>query len=68
MHGKILVALDGSQTLERVLPHRRSFAKSLKTVVEFLQVVDPKANRQSRARKSDLALAPCCASRNSRAG
>jgi nucleotide-binding universal stress UspA family protein len=38
---KILVALDGSQLSERVLPYARAFAQALKIPVELLHVIDP---------------------------
>ncbi len=41
MYKRILVALDGSQISEGVLPYARSFAKGLKIPVELLHVADP---------------------------
>ena len=41
MYKRILVALDGSQPSESILPYARSFAKTLKIPVELLQVIDP---------------------------
>lgn len=41
MYDKILVALDGSQLSETILPYARSFASALKLPVELLHVIDP---------------------------
>lgn len=41
MYKRMLVALDGSQLAERILPYARSFAKALKIPVELLHVIDP---------------------------
>ncbi len=41
MYKKILVALDGSDLSEGILPYARSFAKTLKIGVELLHVIDP---------------------------
>lgn len=41
MYKKMLVALDGSQLAEGILPYARSFAKALKIPVELLHVIDP---------------------------
>jgi nucleotide-binding universal stress UspA family protein len=43
MHRKILVALDGSQPSEQILPYARYLAKTLEIPVELLQVIDPEA-------------------------
>ena len=43
MYKKILVALDGSQPSEGILPYARSFSKTFKIPVELLQVIDPQA-------------------------
>ena len=41
MYNKILVALDGSQLAESILPYARSLANALNISVELLQVIDP---------------------------
>jgi nucleotide-binding universal stress UspA family protein len=41
MYNRLLVALDGSQLSEGILPYARSFAKTLAIPVELLHVVDP---------------------------
>jgi len=41
MYKKILVALDGSQVSEHILPYARSLAKALKIPVELLHAIDP---------------------------
>jgi len=41
MYNKLLVALDGSEVSEGILPYARSFAKTLGIPVELLHVVDP---------------------------
>ncbi len=41
MYKKILVALDGSQPSEGILPYARSLSKTFKIPVELLQVIDP---------------------------
>lgn len=41
MYTRLLVALDGSQLSEGILPYARSFAKTLAIPVELLHVVDP---------------------------
>ncbi len=41
MYNRILVALDGSQLSESILPYARFFAKTLKIPVELLHVIDP---------------------------
>ena len=41
MYTKIVVALDGSELSEGILPYARSFAKTLEIPVELLHVVDP---------------------------
>lgn len=41
MYNKILVALDGSQLAESILPYARAFAKALNIPVELLEVIDP---------------------------
>ena len=41
MYSKLLVALDGSELSEGILPYARSFAKTLDIPVELLHVVDP---------------------------
>lgn len=41
MYNKILVALDGSQLSEGILPYARQFVSSLKIPVELLHIVDP---------------------------
>jgi nucleotide-binding universal stress UspA family protein len=41
MYKRILVALDGSQLSESILPYARFFAKTLEIPVELLHVVDP---------------------------
>jgi nucleotide-binding universal stress UspA family protein len=43
MYNRILVALDGSQLSESVLPYARSIAKALNIPVELLHVIDPDA-------------------------
>lgn len=40
MYKKILVALDGSQRSEHILPYARSLAKALKIPVELLHAID----------------------------
>jgi nucleotide-binding universal stress UspA family protein len=41
MYNRLLVALDGSELSEGILPYARSFAKTLGIPVELLHVVDP---------------------------
>lgn len=41
MFNRLLVALDGSQLSEGILPYARFFAKTLEIPVELLHVVDP---------------------------
>jgi nucleotide-binding universal stress UspA family protein len=41
MYNRLLVALDGSELSEGILPYARSFAKTLEIPVELLHVVDP---------------------------
>ena len=41
MYNRLLVALDGSQLSEGILPYARAFAKALQIPVELLHVVDP---------------------------
>lgn len=41
MYSKLLVALDGSELSEGILPYARSVAKTLDIPVELLHVVDP---------------------------
>jgi len=41
MYKRILVALDGSELSESVLPYARFFASTLKIPVELLHVIDP---------------------------
>jgi nucleotide-binding universal stress UspA family protein len=41
MYNRLLVALDGSELSEGILPYARSFAKTLDIPVELLHVVDP---------------------------
>ncbi len=43
MHKKILVALDGSQPSEQILPYARHLAKRLNIPVALLQVIEPEA-------------------------
>lgn len=43
MYKRILVALDGSQLSECILPYARFFAKTLKVPVELVRVVGPEA-------------------------
>jgi len=43
MHRKILVALDGSQPSEQILPYARHLAKTLNIPVALLQVIEPEA-------------------------
>ena len=41
MHKKILVALDGSQLSEQILPYSRLLADKLKLAVELIHVINP---------------------------
>ena len=41
MYNKILVALDGSELSETILPYARAFAQALKIPAELLHVIDP---------------------------
>ncbi|MBI2867586.1 MAG: universal stress protein [Chloroflexi bacterium] len=41
MYSKILVALDGSETAEQVLPYARLLAKGLRIRVELVRVLEP---------------------------
>jgi nucleotide-binding universal stress UspA family protein len=41
MYKKVLVALDGSQASEHILPYARALARMLKVRVELVQVIDP---------------------------
>ena len=41
MYNRLLVALDGSELSEGILPYARSFARTLEIPVELLHVVDP---------------------------
>jgi len=41
MYTRILVALDGSQLSECILPYARSFAKAFNIPVELLEVIEP---------------------------
>ena len=43
MYKRILVALDGSQLSEGILPYARFFAETLKVPVELLRVIGPEA-------------------------